>query len=133
MFRILFTDTEIKIKIKSMFGRTIKTNVGSPQGDLASVILFILYLSSRIQKYKIDVDKDDLYIEIQYADALGWASSRKNTLKGQRKYSKHIKRLQHIKDLEINLVKCRGTDIPAQRRRQMENYERPRNATGYGS
>ena len=78
MFRILFTDTEIKIKIKSMFGRTIKTNVGSPQGDSASAILFILYLASRLKKCKIDVDKDDLFIEIQYADDLGWVTNKRN-------------------------------------------------------
>ena len=61
----LLTETEIKVKIKNMFGRTIKTNVGSPQGDSASAILFILYLASRLKKYKIEVEKDDLFLEIR--------------------------------------------------------------------
>ena len=55
MFQILLTDTEIRIKIKNMFGKTIKTNIGSPQGDSASAILFILYLALRLKKYRIDV------------------------------------------------------------------------------
>ena len=59
-----------------MFGKTTKTNIGSPQGDSASAILFILYLALRLKKYKFDVDKDDLFIEVQYADDLGWVTNK---------------------------------------------------------
>ena len=47
IFQILLTETEIRIKIKDVLGKTIKTNIGSPQGDSASAILFILYLALR--------------------------------------------------------------------------------------
>ena len=84
MFQILLTDTEIRIKIKNMFGKTIKTNIGSPQGDSASAILFILYLALRLRKYKKEVDKDDLFIEVQYADDLGWITNKE-------KYTTNVK------------------------------------------
>ena len=84
MFQILLTDTEIRIKIKNMFGKIIKTNIGSPQGDSASAILFILYLALRLRKYKKEVDKDDLFIEVQYADDLGWITNKE-------KYTTNVK------------------------------------------
>lgn len=45
MFYILLKDVEIKVKVESTIGKTIITNIGSPQGDSASAFLFIYYLA----------------------------------------------------------------------------------------
>ena len=113
MFQILLTDTEIRIKIKNNLGKTIKTNIGSPQGDSASAILFILYLANRLKKYKIDVDKDDFFMDIQYADDLGWVTNRE-------KYTINIKKNipNTLKEgnLEINPAKTEFFESQTQRR-----------------
>ena len=67
-----------------MFGKKIKTNVGSPQGDVASAILFIIHLASRQKEYKAKVEEDDPFIEIQYADDLDWVS-------GKERYTNNVK------------------------------------------
>ena len=86
------------------FGEDIVTNIGAPQGDCASAILFTLYLGKSIQDRRIDQEQEHNYtrpnnnkedptehlhdhtyttfqpdssinIDQQYEDDIGWANT----------------------------------------------------------
>ena len=48
IIKILITDIILKVRIGQTIGLEIKTNIGVPQGDSLSPILFILYLANAL-------------------------------------------------------------------------------------
>ena len=80
------------VKLNNEFGKEFITNKGLPQGDSASAIFFILYLSisltiliknSSLQldhTYSRKID-EHIIIDQQYADDIGWASTNDEKLK----------------------------------------------------
>ena len=105
MFYILLKDVTIQVRCGKTFGEDIITNIGTPQGDCASAILFTFYLAKSIQDRRTDQEhehsyarpnknKEDLLpehlhdhtyttfqpdssvsIDQQYADDIGWATT----------------------------------------------------------
>ena len=49
---LLIKDVTLQVKCDKTLGRTFTTNIGSPQGDCASPLLFILELSKALEKSK---------------------------------------------------------------------------------
>ena len=83
---LLLKDVKLIVKLNNEFGKEFITNIGSPQGDSASAIFFILYLAisltiliknSSLQldhTYSRKID-EHIIIDQQYADDIGWAST----------------------------------------------------------
>ena len=49
---LLIKDVKLQVKCDNFIGREFTTNIGSPQGDCASPLLFILVLSEALKKIK---------------------------------------------------------------------------------
>ena len=52
LIKILLKDVEYKVRLEGKIGESFMTNIGSPQGDGASVLLFIIYSAISLKKYK---------------------------------------------------------------------------------
>ena len=52
LIKILLKDVEYRVRLEGKIGESFLTNIGSPQGDGASAILFIIYLAISLKKYK---------------------------------------------------------------------------------
>ena len=57
MFDILLKDVTIQVRCGKKFGKYIVTNIGTPQGDCASAIVFTFYLAKSIQYRIIDQEQ----------------------------------------------------------------------------
>jgi hypothetical protein len=105
MFYILLKDVNFQVRVGRKLGEPIITNIGTPQGDCASAILFTFYLAKSIQDNRTSTenehnyarpsdDKEELLpqhledhtyyrlhpdsslnINQQYADDIGWATT----------------------------------------------------------
>ena len=131
MFYLLLKDVKIKIRVGEEMGEEISTNIGAPQGDCASAILFTFYLAKSLQIQRQTDEEEHNYakareetpappehlqdhtytrmhpnrnltIDQQYADDIGWATTNKET-------TENIKKTvpQKLKDrnLTINIEK----------------------------
>ena len=49
MMTILLKDVKLSVRIRKTFGEKITTNIGAPQGDCLSSILFTLYLADALK------------------------------------------------------------------------------------
>lgn len=104
MLKILLEDVTLQVKVGKHKGREFKTNIGVPQGDCLSPILFILYLAQALTETRNDVELEHNYskpslntdkllpsylqehhyarannnsinINLQYADDISWVSN----------------------------------------------------------
>ena len=86
MMKILVEDVVLKVRIGKKIGEDIRTNIGVPQGDCMSPILFIIYLAEAMKtlkelitpSHKLDHNYHHSFkrisIDQQYADDTGWAT-----------------------------------------------------------
>lgn len=78
----LITNTSIKVSINNQTSRSFITNIGAPQGDSLSPVLFTIYLESalrEIRKECVRTSKDKMNpTEICYADDTDFISRRRN-------------------------------------------------------
>jgi hypothetical protein len=115
MIKILIEDVILKVRIGGKTGEEIKTNIGVPQGDCLSPILFIIYLAEalkpthgiavppfiedhRYTKYSNKL----LMIDQQYADDISWITNneaRKRALKEE------VPKIIREKNLQANNTK----------------------------
>ena len=106
---LLLKDVKLCVKLQNKYGNEFTTNIGSPQGDSASAILFILYLAislnSQIKSHTQSLDhsyskKIDNHINIdqQYADDIGWISTDQTVIE-------HVERTVPplLKDINIHV------------------------------
>ena len=91
MMTILVEDVTLRVKIGKTIGEAIKTNIGIPQGDCLSPILFILYLTEALKPTRtvakpphLDSTKM-LMIDQQYADDVSWVTDQDETVLQLRK------------------------------------------------
>ena len=80
MVKFLLKDTKLQIKMSGIEPTTLNTNIGSPQGDGLSGVLFNIYLENSLRKLREELDKISPELptvmnyqnppnELQYADA----------------------------------------------------------------
>ena len=87
LIALLLKDVEFAVKLNNKKGQKFLTNIGSPQGDSASAIFFIIYLAVSLciacnnnvlvqseHNYNKSID-DHITIDQQYADDIGWATT----------------------------------------------------------
>ena len=89
MMKILVEDVILRVKIGKTTGEAIKTNVGIPQGDCLSPILFILYLAEALKPTRTVAKPPNfdstkiLMIDQQYADDVSWITNRTFNFEGK--------------------------------------------------
>ena len=116
LIKILLKDVEYKVRLEGKIGESFTTNIGSPQGDGASALLFIIYLAISLKKYKetgndnplpdflkdhtyqkIDNNNNFLTIDQQYADDIGWASTGQHIIENIEKEVPHALKKRNLK------------------------------------
>ncbi len=68
MISILLKDVRITVRIKNTSGKAFTTNVGVPQGDCLSPVLFTYYLAKAIKGEQIETVEDHEYCKRQYTE-----------------------------------------------------------------
>ena len=63
---ILLKDVRITVRIKNTSGEPFTTNVGVPQGDCLSPVLFTYYLAKAIKGERIETVEDHEYCKSEY-------------------------------------------------------------------
>ena len=121
MMKILIEDVRLTVRIGNTMGNKIITNIGVPQGDCLSPILFIIYLAEALRgtehiakpthtqdhsyaKYNIN----PLLIDQQYADDIGYGTNAKEMAV---KIKKEIPPILKEKNLLINDSKTEQHEI----------------------
>ena len=113
LIALLLKDVELARKVKQQNGPKFLTNIGSPQGDSASAIFFIIYLAVSLSiacnnnvlvqsehNYNKSID-DHITIDQQYADNIdiGWATTEDNQIE---KIQKDIPPILKDRNLFVN-------------------------------
>ena len=98
--KLLLEDVSLMVRCGTSYGETFKTNIGTPQGDCLSPILFTLYLANALKEDNEPKPHDDHSystmsrhnttkkaeresfdnIEAQYADDLSYIAQNYNTI-----------------------------------------------------
>ena len=77
MIRYLLSNTNIKPKINSADIETkFEANIGTPQGDSISPVLFNIYLEKTLKEIRPELDQTIKPNEIEYADDVDFVSTR---------------------------------------------------------
>ena len=78
MIRYLLSNTNIKPKInKAEIETKFDANIGAPQGDTISPVLFIIYLEKALRETRLELDQNIKPNEIEYADDVDFVSTKK--------------------------------------------------------
>ncbi len=99
LIHLLLDNVQIAVKLENEIGELFKSLIGSPQGDAASALFFIIYLAVTLKIAKENCEKDNKLVpkhlsdhcyekiqelvftlDQQYADDISWASTSKNVL-----------------------------------------------------
>ncbi|XP_029654042.1 uncharacterized protein LOC115227307 [Octopus sinensis] len=71
MIHMLLSETQLLVRIGPKESRLFPTNVGTPQGDTLSPILFIIYLEAALRNLRAEIGyMDNQVVELIYADDL---------------------------------------------------------------
>ena len=92
--KILLKDVKLSVRIEKEFGGKITTNIGVPQGDCLSPILFTFYLADALKTERSTITEEHNYSKIPMN-------------------SEHLLQ-EHLKDLIYNLPKKNGLLIDQQ-------------------
>ena len=77
MIRYLLSNTNIKPRInRASIETKFETNIGTPQGDSISPVLFTIYLEKALREIRLELDKNIEPNEIAYADDLDFISNK---------------------------------------------------------
>jgi hypothetical protein len=67
MIRLLLSNTSLEIKMNSVMPERFESNVGSPQGNVISGVLFNIYLEDALRREQTTQNQMDTNIEHGYA------------------------------------------------------------------
>ena len=137
MVQALLTKTSLRVKIHGHRGKVFTTNVGSPQGDSLSAILFNIYYEAALKSIRADFEKppakdEDLRIpkEMQYADDLDFISTSEA----------HLEQIHEVCssslpnwNLKVNIAKTERTRIHISDAKEERGKERWRSSKSLGS
>ena len=118
LIKMLLKDVDYRVRLEGKIGESFLTNIGSPQGDGASALLFIVCITKSLKKYKEtrndgqlpDFLKDHTYQKIdnnnnnnflttdqQYADDIGWASTGQHIIENTEREVLHALKKRNLK------------------------------------
>ena len=121
LVQFLLSDTNISIKVNGATKELpFLSNIGTPQGDSLSPVLFILYLEAALKEIRDlpDQKEEHLPSEIAYADDVDFASMIKY---------KDIKAVQEVLktyNLLVNEEKTEYTNIKREQKREEEKWRK---------
>ena len=77
MIQYLLSDTKFRVRVAGTLGQTNKANLGTPQGDALSPVLFIIYLDAALKEYWEEYGYPDTpqYQYCMYADDTDFIST----------------------------------------------------------
>ena len=77
----LLSDTTLQVRVQGKTAPPFRSNVGTPQGDSLSPILFTCYFESALRRIRSDSPPDDILPpELQYADDLDFIGTDEQEL-----------------------------------------------------
>ena len=121
LIRFLLSDTHISLKIKGVtIEQPFLSNVGTPQGDSLSPVLFILYLEAALREIRDlnDNNEENLPTEVAYADDVDFISMVKY---------KDVSQVQLVLkkyDLLVNNDKTEYTNIKREAKKEDETWRK---------
>jgi hypothetical protein len=121
----LLTNTTIKVKIANKYSTPFKTNIGAPQGDALSPVLFTVYLELALQEIRAACERSviDKTIpnEICYADDTDFITKSDKTLEEiQTKAPAILKKW----NLEMNSAKTEITTLKREPKVEQEKWRK---------
>jgi exonuclease III len=67
MIRLLLSNTTLEIRTKGVQTEPFESNIGSPQGDSISGVLFNIYLEDALRRIRAQINEEDIHIEHNYS------------------------------------------------------------------
>ena len=125
IIKVLIEEVKLLVRIENVYGETITTNTGTPQGDCLSPVLFTLYLARALKdaesKPGVPLELTDhgysettdlgIMFDLQYADDICWVGP--NCHHGIDKQKNTIPAILSARDLKINNSKTEEYNITA--------------------
>ena len=68
LIHLLLNDVEIAVKVENQIGELFKSLIGSPQGDAASALFFIIYLATIRKQAKQKLTEKDQALPLHLND-----------------------------------------------------------------
>ena len=59
LIHLLLKNVEIAVKLENELGELFKSLIGSPQGDAASTLFYIIYLATILRKSKLQIENKE--------------------------------------------------------------------------
>ena len=120
LIQFLLSDTSISIKINGASrDMPFLSNIGTPQGDGLSPVLFIVYLEAALKEVRDLSDKEShVPTEVAYADDVDFVSMIKF------KDTKQVQDVLHKYNLLVNEEKTEYTNIKREKKKEDEKWRK---------